>query len=99
MMYKKWKAQEKGHERYTSSRNKRKQQTSGSTNTTPTTTEDALLQAVASRKISRKINYDAMSAILDDNGTFSTDARRGGGGGGEGQDDDDDDDDAVMPEL
>eukprot|EP00980_Cylindrotheca_fusiformis_P016047 scaffold4731_cov70-Cylindrotheca_fusiformis.AAC.1 len=94
-------AQEKGHERYTSSRNKRKQQTSGSTNaaTTTTTTEDALLQAVASRKISRKINYDAMSAIFDDNGTFSTDARRGGGGGGEGQDDDDDDDDAVMPEL
>eukprot|EP00980_Cylindrotheca_fusiformis_P020049 scaffold7135_cov95-Cylindrotheca_fusiformis.AAC.3 len=91
--------QEKGHERYTSSRNKRKQ-ISGSTNTatTPTTTEDALLQAVASRKISRKINYDAMSAIFDDNGTFSTDARRGGGGG-EGQDDDDDDDDAVMPEL
>jgi transcription factor IIIB 90 kDa subunit len=39
------------------------------------TTEEALLQAVASRKISRKINYDAMSAIFED-GNFST----GGGG-------------------
>ncbi|KAG7341949.1 transcription factor TFIIB cyclin-related protein [Nitzschia inconspicua] len=35
------------------------------------TTEEALLQAVASRKISRKINYDAMSAIFED-GNFST---------------------------
>ncbi|KAL3934563.1 MAG: hypothetical protein SGBAC_009742 [Bacillariaceae sp.] len=34
------------------------------------TTEDALLEAVANRKISRKINYDAMSAIFDDDGTF-----------------------------
>lgn len=36
------------------------------------TTEEALLQAVANRKISRKINYDAMSAIFDDDGNFST---------------------------
>ena len=35
------------------------------------TTEEALLAAVANRKISRKINYDAMSAIFDDDGTFA----------------------------
>mmetsp|Transcript_55206 Transcript_55206/g.59817 ORF Transcript_55206/g.59817 Transcript_55206/m.59817 type:complete len:129 (-) Transcript_55206:525-911(-) len=35
------------------------------------TTEEALLEAVANRKISRKINYDAMSSIFDD-GSFST---------------------------
>jgi len=37
------------------------------------TTEEALLAAISSRKISRKINYDAMSAIFDDSGSFSTD--------------------------
>lgn len=37
------------------------------------TTEEALLAAISSRKISRKINYDAMSAIFDDSGTFATD--------------------------
>ena len=37
------------------------------------TTEEALLAAVSTRKISRKINYDAMSAIFDDSGGFSTD--------------------------
>ena len=37
------------------------------------TTEEALLSALTSRKISRKINYDAMSAIFDDSGTFATD--------------------------
>jgi len=37
------------------------------------TTEEALLAAVSNRKISRKINYDAMSAIFDDEGGFSTD--------------------------
>jgi transcription factor IIIB subunit 2 len=35
-------------------------------------TEEALLAAISSRKISRKINYDAMSAIFDD-GEFATD--------------------------
>ena len=35
------------------------------------TTEESLLQVVANRKISRKINYDAMSSIFDD-GSFST---------------------------
>ena len=37
------------------------------------TTEEALLAAVSTRKISRKINYDAMSAIFDDSGGFTTD--------------------------
>jgi len=37
------------------------------------TTEEALLAAISARKISRKINYDAMSAIFDDSGSFSTD--------------------------
>ena len=59
--------QEKGHERYRKRKNRGRP--------TAETTEDALLQAVANRKISRKINYDAMSAIFDDDGTFSTDAR------------------------
>ena len=59
--------QEKGHERYRKRKNRGRPSTE--------TTEDALLQAVANRKISRKINYDAMSAIFDDDGTFSTDAR------------------------
>ena len=35
-------------------------------------TQDALLAAISTRKISRKINYDAMSAIFDDSGNFST---------------------------
>ncbi len=37
------------------------------------TTEEALLAAMSSRKISRKINYDAMTLIFDDSGTFATD--------------------------
>lgn len=37
------------------------------------TTQDALLATISSRKISRKINYDAMSAIFDDTGSFATD--------------------------
>jgi transcription initiation factor TFIIIB Brf1 subunit/transcription initiation factor TFIIB len=57
-----------GHERY------RKRKNRGAD--TAETTEEALLAAVANRKISRKINYDAMSTIFDEDGTFSTD---GGG--------------------
>jgi transcription factor IIIB subunit 2 len=38
---------------------------------TAETIEEALLQAVANHKISRKINYNAMSAIFED-GNFST---------------------------
>lgn len=40
------------------------------------TTEQALLAAVSTRKVSRKINYDAMSSIFDDDGSFSTDLLR-----------------------
>jgi transcription factor IIIB subunit 2 len=58
--------QEKGHERYRKRKNRGRDSTE--------TTEEALLQAIANRKISRKINYDAMSAIFDGEGTFSTDA-------------------------
>jgi hypothetical protein len=61
--------QAQGLERY----RKRKDRGGGGKDTTNTeTTEEALLQAVANRKISRKINYDAMSAIFDDDGNFST---------------------------
>uniref|UniRef100_A0A7S1YNE0 Brf1 TBP-binding domain-containing protein n=1 Tax=Grammatophora oceanica TaxID=210454 RepID=A0A7S1YNE0_9STRA len=42
------------------------------------TTEEALMEAVSNRKISRKINYDAMSAIFDDEGGFSTDLGNAG---------------------
>ncbi|EEC43507.1 predicted protein [Phaeodactylum tricornutum CCAP 1055/1] len=37
------------------------------------TTEEQLLAAVAARKVSRKINYDALSSIFDEDGSFSTD--------------------------
>ena len=53
-----------GHERY------RKRKNRGAEN--GETTEEALLAAVQNRKISRKINYDAMSTIFDEDGTFST---------------------------
>ena len=52
------------------SRIKRKLQEEGGD---ATSIEAALLATVSSRKISRKINYDAMSSIFDDQGTFSTD--------------------------
>lgn len=61
--------QEKGHERYA---RKRRNRANRKGKTTGATTEEALLEAVANRKISRKINYDAMSAIFDDAGSFST---------------------------
>jgi transcription factor IIIB subunit 2 len=57
-----------GHERYRKRKNRGADMAE--------TTEEALLAAVANRKISRKINYDAMSTIFDEDGTFSTD---GGG--------------------
>jgi transcription factor IIIB 90 kDa subunit len=37
-----------------------------------TTTEDVLKATIASRKVSRKINYDALSSIFDDAGGFDT---------------------------
>jgi transcription factor IIIB subunit 2 len=61
--------QAQGHERYRKRKNRGRD--------TAETTEEALMQAVANRKISRKINYDAMSAIFDDAGSFST-AEAGG---------------------
>lgn len=63
--------QAQGHERYRKRKNRGRD--------TSETTEEALLQAVANRKISRKINYDAMSAIFDDGGSFSTTDVVGGG--------------------
>jgi transcription factor IIIB subunit 2 len=57
------------HARYTSNRN-RKNRRDGE----EPTTEEQLMAAVSNRKISRKINYDALSSIFDDDGGFSTDA-------------------------
>mmetsp|Transcript_40077 Transcript_40077/g.96767 ORF Transcript_40077/g.96767 Transcript_40077/m.96767 type:complete len:644 (-) Transcript_40077:268-2199(-) len=59
--------QSKGYERYN-----RKRKGRGGDKTTSGTTEEVLLEALSNRKISRKINYDAMSAIFDDDGQFST---------------------------
>jgi transcription factor IIIB subunit 2 len=38
----------------------------------PLTTEEQLKAAMAGRKVSRKINYDAMSFIFDETGSFAT---------------------------
>lgn len=68
-------AQEEGRSRYLKSgRGRKRRRESGEADISeePTTTEEALLAAVSSRKISRKINYDAMSAIFDEDGSFST---------------------------
>ena len=35
-------------------------------------TEDALMANLASKRISRKINYDAMSALFNSDGAFTT---------------------------
>lgn len=56
--------QAQGQERYRKRKNRGREPAE--------TTEEALMQAMANRKISRKINYDAMSAIFDDAGSFST---------------------------
>lgn len=69
-------AQEEGRARYLKSgrgRKRRRETGEADVSEEPTTTEEALLAAVSSRKISRKINYDAMSAIFDEDGSFSTD--------------------------
>ena len=56
-------AQAEGAARYKSNRrNKRKKSDADE----GTSTEEQLLAAVNSRKISRKINYDALSSIFDD---------------------------------
>ena len=78
-------AQAEGHARYKSSRQSRQKQprthnqaarreslggtVSGSTTLT---TEEQLMAAVSSRKISRKINYDALSSLFDEDGSFAT---------------------------
>ena len=62
-------AQEEGRRRYLKTSRKRKD----GWDPNELTTEEALLEVVKSRKISRKINYDAMSALFDDTGDFSTD--------------------------
>jgi len=67
-------AQAEGHARYVkSNRGRKRRRDSGEDGEGAPTTEQALFAAVSSRKISRKINYDAMSAIFDDGGGFSTD--------------------------
>jgi transcription factor IIIB subunit 2 len=57
------------HARYKANRN-RKNRRDGE----EPTTEEQLLAAVSNRKNSRKINYDALSSIFDEDGGFSTDA-------------------------
>lgn len=70
-------AQVEGHARYAiksgRSRKRRRDSTNSEGEIEEPTTEEALYAAVSTRKISRKINYDAMSAIFDEDGTFSTD--------------------------
>ena len=43
------------------------------------TTEEQLLATMATRKVSRKINYDAMSSIFDEDGSFAMDGGSGDG--------------------
>lgn len=64
-------AQEEGRRRYLKTSRSRKKQDGWDPN--ELTTEEALMEVVRTRKISRKINYDAMSSLFDDTGTFSTD--------------------------
>jgi len=64
-------AQEEGRKRYLKTSRSRKKKDGWDPN--DLTTEEALLEVVRARKISRKINYDAMSSLFDDSGDFSTD--------------------------
>lgn len=64
-------AQEEGRKRYLKSSRSRKRKDGYDPN--ELTTEEALLEVVRKRKVSKKINYDAMSALFDDSGDFSTD--------------------------
>lgn len=61
-------AQAEGHARYRNSKRKKK----GGATDGDQTTEDQLMAVVSARKVSRKINYDALSSIFDENGSFST---------------------------
>jgi transcription factor IIIB subunit 2 len=51
---------------YNKSKRNRENHHSGENNHTVPTTEEQLRAAVASRRVSRKINYDALSSIFDD---------------------------------
>lgn len=64
-------AQEEGRRRYLKTSRSRKRKDGWDPN--ELTTEEALLEVVRTRKISRKINYDAMTSLFDDTGNFSTD--------------------------
>jgi transcription factor IIIB subunit 2 len=64
-------AQAEEHSRYFKKTKRRSGKSVAFKDGTPST-QDALLAAISTRKISRKINYDAMSAIFDDSGNFST---------------------------
>lgn len=61
-------AQAAGHARY----NKRRKRSGKGSSDGTGTTEEQLLAAVSSRKVSRKINYDALSSIFDQDGSFAT---------------------------
>ena len=63
-------AQEEGRRRYLKTSRSRKRKDGWDPN--ELTTEEALMEVVRTRKISRKINYDAMSALFDDSGDLST---------------------------
>lgn len=63
-------AQAEGHARYLTKRGRKRKSGTGQEESQPTT-EEALFAAVSARKISRKINYDAMSAIFDNDGGFA----------------------------
>lgn len=63
-------AQEEGRQRYLKTSRSRKRRDGWDPN--DLTCQEALMEVVRARKISRKINYDAMSALFDDTGNFST---------------------------
>jgi transcription factor IIIB subunit 2 len=61
-------AQAEGQARYRSKKSSKKRGAAEAA-----TTEEQLVAAVSSRKVSRKINYDALSSIFDEDGSFSVD--------------------------
>jgi transcription factor IIIB subunit 2 len=79
-------AQAAGQARYKESRNKynKRRGEEGAT------TEEQLRAAVSSRKVSRKINYDALSSIFGEDGSFATATDNASEGDGQEGDEDDD---------
>lgn len=63
-------AQVEGHARYKISRRKRG---APLTDDATKTTEENLMESIATRKVSRRINYDALTSIFAEDGSFSTD--------------------------